>query len=68
MFCSNPCELGTFGVVQQSYAATLQSDWEVPMTAVMGQLFEQPKMADTYSQAPLQCGKLESVKTPEPIC
>lgn len=25
----------------------------------MGQLFGQPKMADTYSQMLLQCGKLE---------
>ena len=54
--------------MSSSYAATLQSAWEVSTMSVMGQLFEQPKMAGTYSQVLLRRGKLESVKTPEPIC
>ena len=54
--------------MSSSYAATLQADWEVSTTSIMGQVFGQPKMTDTYSQVPLQCGKLESVKTPKSIC
>lgn len=54
--------------MSSSYAAMLQADWEVSTTSIMGQVFGQPKMTDTYSQVPLQCGKLESVKTPKSIC
>lgn len=68
MFCNNPCDLGTFGDVQQNYTAAWHSDWEVSTKSIEGQLFGQPIMAETYSQVPLQCGKLESVKTPETIC
>lgn len=68
MFCSNPCGLGTSGDVQQSYVATLESEWEVSMTFLIDSFLDNQNWQDTYSQVPLQCDKLEAVKTPETIC
>lgn len=47
---------------------TLESCWEVPAKAPVEQIFGQQKTSYSHSQVPLQCDKLETVRTMEALC
>lgn len=50
------------------YGATFQSDWEVSITFVRERAFQTNEDGRYLSTNPLPCGKLWSVKAPEPLC